>query len=104
MHSADRGNVYFWPGSATGPHQVPDVSNPGYANDIGTWYVGDFNGDGYTDLVHSADRGNVYFWPGSGHRSAPGPRVRTLGTQMTSVPGMAATWRHRGPEPHGLRM
>ena len=69
----------------------PDVSNPGYGNDIGTWYVGDFNGDGYTDLVHSADRGNVYFWPGS----ATGPRQdrtsRTRGTQMTSVPGMSAT-------------
>ena len=40
FHSADPGHAYFWPGSSSGPHQGPQVSDPNYHNEFGTWYGG----------------------------------------------------------------
>jgi hypothetical protein len=84
------GNIAIWEmnGTSAAPHYVPHYvgnTEPGGWHAIGT---GDFNGDGYSDILFQNDKGDVAIWemkgtdvmPSSGYVGTPEPGWHAVGT------------------------
>jgi hypothetical protein len=67
VHLCCEDYVHIWLSNGDGTFSVSTFRPwPGYAIQVGSWQVGDFSGDGKTDLLHFSPLGYVHQWSSNG--------------------------------------
>ena len=69
IHIVNRDYAHIWMARSDGGFNVGNAYRPltGYRFDIGSWLTGDFNDDGYTDLVHVSGSDYIHPWISRGN-------------------------------------
>lgn len=93
---ASDATMRLYRGTSQGGFEAPVGSWPGWGNRRQITPVGDFNGDGFADLMAQTSRGAVYLYPGRGLRGFRSPiLMRSSLPQGSTIVGVGL-WTHDG--------